>query len=253
MMEILVTNDDGWGSKGIITLVRLMTQLGHVTVVAPDDPQSGKGNAISVQQPLYLRRLVNDQWGEDPWQENVDVFTTNGTPSDCIKLALNILYEGDEKRIDLVASGINHGSNASINVIYSGTMGACFVAAEHGIPAIGFSVCEHGPDPDFQFFEPYIVSIARNLTQQPMPYGVCYNVNAPSGEIVDVRTTRQARGHWEREMEERLDEYGDKYYWLVGDFINHEPDAEDTDEWALANGCISIQPCTIDRTAYEQI
>lgn len=250
-MEILVTNDDGWGTKGIVTLVRLMTGLGHVTVVAPDDPQSGQGNAISVQQHLYLRPLVNERWGEEEWQQSVDVYTTNGTPSDCIKLALNILYEGDEKRIDLVASGINHGSNASINVIYSGTMGACFVAAEHGIPAIGFSLCEHGPAPDFHFFEPYIPTIARNLTQQPMPYGICYNVNAPSGEIVDVRTTRQARGHWEREMDERIDEYGDKYYWLVGDFVNHEPDAEDTDEWALAHGCISIQPCTIDRTAYN--
>ena len=252
-MEILVTNDDGWGSKGIVTLVRLMTQLGHVTVLAPEDPQSGKGNAISVQQHLYLRPLVNDRWGEKDWQRSVSVYTTNGTPSDCIKLALNVLFEGDDKRIDLVASGINHGSNAAVNVIYSGTMGACFVASEHGIPAIGFSLCEHGPEPDFSHFEPYIVEIARNLTQEPMPYGVCYNVNAPMGEIQGVRWARQAMGHWEREMEERIDEYGDKYYWLVGTFVNHEPDAEDTDEWALAHGYISIQPCTIDRTDHEQI
>ena len=252
-MEILVTNDDGWGSKGILTLARLMTQLGHVTVVAPEEPQSGMGNAISVQQYLYLRPLDNPKWGEKSWQKKVDVYTTNGTPSDCIKMALNILYEGDDSRCDLVASGINHGSNTSINVIYSGTMGACFVAAEHGIPAIGFSLCAHGEDLDFRNFEPYVVEIARNIIQKSVPYGICYNVNAPIGEIQDVRWTRQACGHWEREMEKCVDEYGAEFYHLVGEFVNHEPDAEDTDEWAVQHGCISIQPCTIDRTAYEQV
>lgn len=252
-MEILVTNDDGWGSKGIMTLVRQMATLGHVTVVAPDSPQSGMSNAISVQKPMYLRHWENPHWGEEEWQKRVDVYTTNGTPSDCVKLAMNLLFDGGEKRIDLVASGINHGPNSTINVIYSGTMGACFVAAEHGIPAIGYSLCDHSQDADFQHFEPYIAELTKHLLEEEIPYGVCYNINAPKGPIEGIRWTRQCMGHWEKEMEEHVDENGEKYYMLIGEYINHEPDAEDTDEWALQHGYVSIQPCTIDRTAYGQI
>lgn len=248
-----MTNDDGWGSKGILTLVRQMAMLGHVTVVAPDGPQSGMSNAISVQKPMYLRPWSASQWGEEEWQHRVDVYTTNGTPSDCIKLALNVLFDGDEKRIDLVASGVNHGPNSTINVIYSGTMGACFVAAEHGIPAIGFSLCDHKQDADFHWFEPYITEITKQLLSEQIPYGVCYNVNAPVGPIAGIRKTRQAQGHWERELEAHTDDNGERYYMLVGEYINHESDAEDTDEWALHHGLVSIQPCTIDRTAYGKV
>ncbi len=252
-MEIVVTNDDGWGSKGILTLTRLMTQLGHVTVVAPNRPQSGQSNAISVKCPIYLHPLPDPDWGKEAWQRNADVYTTNGTPSDCIKLALNILFQGREKGIDLVVSGINHGSNAAINTLYSGTLGACFVAAEHGIPAIGFSLCDDAPDADFRYFEEHIPTLTRRLCEQGMPYGVCYNVNAPVGAIQGVRTARQAMGHWEQEMAAATDERGEPCYRLVGEFVNHEPDAQDTDEWVLRHGYISIQPCTIDRTAYGQI
>lgn len=171
-MEILITNDDGWGAKGILTLVRILTQLGHVTVVAPDGPRSGMSNAISVQQPMYLRLLDDPNWGTEEWHKNATVYTTNGTPSDCVKLALDVLFEGDPTRINLLASGINHGSNAAINVIYSGTMGAVFVGAEHAIPSIGYSIDDHNPDADFSYFEPYILELTRHLIDEGIPYGV---------------------------------------------------------------------------------
>lgn len=239
-MEILITNDDGWQAKGIQTLVRVMQELGHVTVVAPDGSRSGQSNAITILHPLRLRKVVQT--------EHLDAYTTNGTPSDCIKLALNTVYK--DKKPDLLVSGINHGSNAAINVIYSGTMGAAFVAAENGIPAIGFSLCDHRPDADFSAFEPYILALTRRLTAQPMPYGTCFNINAPVGAIQGVRLTRQCKGHWEKELKEYTDPHGEPFYLLVGDFINHEPEAEDTDEWALAHGFISVTPNTIDMTDY---
>ena len=148
-MEILITNDDGWGAKGILTLVRILTQLGHVTVVAPDGPRSGMSNAITVQQPMYHRELNDPDWGSEEWHKIATIYTTNGTPCDCVKLALDVLFDGDPARINLLVSGINHGSNAAINVIYSGTMGAVFVGAEHGIPAIGYSIDDHSMDADF--------------------------------------------------------------------------------------------------------
>ena len=156
-MEILITNDDGWGAKGILTLVRILTQLGHVTVVAPDGPRSGMSNAITVTSPIYLHPLDNPEWGTEEWQKNATVYTTNGTPSDCVKLAIDVVFGGDSTKIDMLASGINHGSNAGINVIYSGTMGACFVGAEHGIPSMGFSIDDHHPDADFSHMERYLL------------------------------------------------------------------------------------------------
>lgn len=239
-MEILITNDDGWQAKGIRTLTSVMQQLGHVTVVAPDGSRSGQSNAITILQPIRLRKVADTH--------GFDAYTTNGTPSDCIKLALNTLFQ--ERKPDLVVSGINHGSNAAINVIYSGTMGATFVAAENGIPAIGFSLCDHHPDADFSAFEPYILPLTRHILTQSVPYGTCFNINAPTGTIQGVRLTRQCKGHWEKELQKYTDPHGEPFYMLVGEFINHEPDAEDTDEWALAHGYIAVTPNTIDMTDY---
>lgn len=246
-MNILITNDDGWGTQGICTLVKLMLPLGKVYVIAPEGPRSGAAACISVQKPMYLTRLDNPGEG----LEQAEVYVTNGTPADCIKLAINVLFDGDESKIDLVVSGINHGSNASINVIYSGTMGACMVAAEHGIPAIGYSYCDHQMDIDLTEAEKYIPEITRHLLDEPMPYGICYNVNFPVGAIEGVRWTRQCKAHWEKEMAPHVDDDGRTYYLLVGNFVNHEPDAEDTDEYALAHHCVSITPASIDTTAYE--
>ena len=244
-MNILITNDDGWGAKGIVTLVRLMQQLGQVTVIAPDGARSGQSNAISVDIPLYMHKA------EAPEGTDAEVYVTNGTPADCIKLAVNTVFK--DKFPDLVVSGINHGSNAAVNVIYSGTMGACFVAAEQGIPAIGFSICDHNPDADFSFMEPYILPLTQQLLQRHDAYGICYNINAPIGEIQGVRFTRQCRGNWEKEYLPHTDAEGNTYYLLTGNFRNHEPEAEDTDEWALAHGYIAITPDTIDLTAYDSL
>ena len=252
-MEILITNDDGWGAKGILTLVRILTQLGHVTVVAPDGPRSGMSNAITVNQPIYLRKLEDANWGTEEWHKNATIYTTNGTPSDCVKLAIDVLFNGDSSKIELLASGINHGSNAGINVIYSGTMGACFVGAEHGIPSIGYSIDDHNPDADFSHMERYILELTRHLIDQKMPYGVCYNINAPIGALEGVKWTRQCRGYWTKEMIESTDEQGNPCYRLGGEFVNIEPEADDTDHWAMNNHYLSVHPCTIDQTAYEEI
>lgn len=261
-MEILITNDDGWGAKGIMTLVRIMETFGHVTVVAPGTVQSGKSNAITFDH-LLLHEIERT--------DNHVVYTTNGTPSDCVKLAIHIIYKGQKP--DLLVSGINHGSNAAINVIYSGTMGAVFVGAENGIRSIGFSLDSYDPDADFSFMEPYIFQIVNDVLsgqcpsasnavfqhavrscspQDGRPTGLnsplCWNVNAPVGEIKGVRITRQCQGYWDEEVATIEDEEGGVYYKLGGQFCNSEPDAEDTDEWALHHGYIAITPSTIDTT-----
>lgn len=248
-MNILITNDDGWGTQGIRTLIRTMLPLGHVIVIAPDGPRSGYATGITVNRPMYLTRLDNPGEG----LEQAEVYVTNGTPADAIKLAINVLFDGDEKKIDLVVSGINHGSNASINVIYSGTMGACMVAAEHAIPAIGFSYNDHAMDIDLSYAEKYIPEITRHLMEEGMPYGVCYNVNFPIGPIEGIQWTRQCKGHWEKELEPHIDDEGRTFYTLIGTFINMEPDAEDTDEYAINHHRVSITPTSIDFTAYHML
>lgn len=245
-MEILITNDDGWGAKGLMTLLRVMETFGHVTVVAPGTAQSGKSNAIT-----FDHLLMNEIERTDKHT----VYMTNGTPSDCVKLAVHIVYQG--KKPDLLVSGINHGSNAAINVIYSGTMGAVFVGAENGIRSIGFSIDSYDPDEDFSHFEPYIYQIVKDVlatgyglpaTGSGQPYGLCWNVNAPVGEIKGIRLTRQCQGYWDEEVATLADEEGGTYYKLGGQFCNTEPDAEDTDEWAIHHGYIAITPSTIDTT-----
>ena len=248
-MNILIVNDDGWGAQGILTLTRLMLSIGRVIVVAPDSPRSGNASCITVQKPMYLTRVDNPGNG----LEKAEVYVTNGTPADCVKLAINALFDGDESKIGLLVSGINHGSNASINVIYSGTMGACLVAAEHGIPAIGFSYCDHQAELDLSEVEKYIPEITQHLLDEGMPYGVCYNVNFPVGTIEGIQWTRQCRGHWEKELAPAVDDQGRTYYTLVGNYVNQEPEAKDTDEYALAHHRISITPTSIDLTAYQML
>jgi 5'-nucleotidase len=239
---ILITNDDGADAKGIEVLTRLMCQLGDVVVVAPDGPRSAQSNALTVTHPIRFKKMEE--------KEHLVRYACTGTPTDCVKLALNEILE---RTPDLLVSGINHGSNAAINVIYSGTMGAVLEGCENGILSIGFSVCDHSYEADFSYFEPYILQITKQALQHGLPHAVCLNVNAPKGEIAGAKVARQCDGCWTKEFAKCTDPHGKAYYWLTGNFENHEPEAKDTDEWALENGFISIVPTKIDLTAYQAI
>ena len=239
---ILITNDDGHDARGIEVLTRLMTQIGDVIVVAPDGPRSAQSNALTVTHPVRFKKLEE--------REGLIRYSCTGTPTDCVKLALNEIVE---RKPDLVVAGINHGSNAAINVIYSGTMGAVLEGCENGILSIGFSICNHSLDADFTNLEPYVLQITREALKNGLPHATCLNVNAPVGEIAGVKVARQCDGRWVKEYAKRMDPHGRAYYWLTGNFESHEPESEDTDEWALDHGYISIVPTKIDLTAHETI
>jgi 5'-nucleotidase len=239
---ILITNDDGINAKGIKVLTDLMLSVGSVVVVAPDAVQSGMSNAITSTIPLRYELL----------EKNADFqrFSCTGTPTDCVKLAAHAILD---RKPDLLVSGINHGSNAAINVIYSGTMGAVFEGCENHIPSIGFSLDNYEKNADFEQFKPYILKITKMVLENGLPERVCLNVNAPKGVIKGVKIARQTRGYWTDEFENRTDPHGRDYFWMTGYFKNEEPQATDTDEFALREGYISIVPATIDLTAYGLI
>lgn len=237
---ILITNDDGADAKGIEVLTRLMCEIGDVVVMAPDGARSAQSNALTVTQPIRFKKI----------EETVGLvrYSCTGTPTDCVKLALNEIVD---RKPDLLVSGINHGSNAAINVIYSGTMGAVLEGCENGILSIGFSLCNHSLDADFTIFESYITQITKLALQNGLPHGTCLNVNAPMGAIAGIRVSRQCDGKWTKEFAKRTDPQGRAYFWLTGHFENHEPHAAETDEWALSQGYVSVVPTKIDMTAYQ--
>ena len=237
---ILITNDDGHDARGIQVLTQLMMELGDVVVVAPDGARSAQSNALTVTHPIRFKKLEQ--------KEGLLRYSCTGTPTDCVKLALNEIVE---RRPDLIVAGINHGSNSAINVIYSGTMGAVLEGCENGILSIGFSVCNHSSEADFSVFESYVLQITRAALLNGLPHATCLNVNAPVGPIKGIRVARQCDGRWTKEYAKRTDPRGGSYFWLTGNFENHEPEAEDTDEWALDHGFISIVPTKIDLTAFE--
>ena len=242
---ILVVNDDGVTAPGIRTLIRLMKTLGEVVVVAPDSPQSGKGHAITLDSMLQAERVYIDEG------EQVE-YACSGTPVDCVKLALNKLVP---RKPDLCVSGINHGSNASINVLYSGTMAAALEGAIEGIPSIGFSLLDYAQDADFSQCEDYVLKIAEQVLANPIPKGACLNVNIPKVKkdaIKGIRVCRQAHGNWNEEFDERINPLGKTYYWLTGNYVNNDPKT-DTDIWALDNNYISVVPVMFDLTSHDTI
>lgn len=242
---ILVANDDGITSSGIRKLVELMSTLGEVVVVAPDSPQSGMGHAITVGDTL---RLVKTDIFDD-----IVAYKCSGTPADCIKLAKHEVLKG--RKVDLVVSGINHGSNTSISVLYSGTMSAAIEGAIEGGPAIGFSLCDFDWHADFSHVDEYILKIASETLKNGIPRGIALNVNIPPKQkqsIRGIKVCRQANARWEEEFDKRLDPHGRNYYWMVGNFINHDK-GEDNDEWAIANNYVSIVPCQFDLTGHHAI
>jgi len=243
--KILVTNDDGITSKGIRKLVKLMEPLGDVFVIAPNSPQSGMGHAITVGEPLRL--------DESEIFPDFPAFECSGTPADCVKLAKHqIITDGP---IDLVVSGINHGSNTSVSVLYSGTMSAAIEGALEGIPSIGYSLCDYDPAADMSHLDEYVVKIAENVLKNGLSKGVALNVNIPpkqNEKVRGIRICRQANATWQEVFDERRDPYGRQYYWLTGNFINHDK-SEDNDEWAIANNYVSVVPCQYDMTAHFAI
>lgn len=243
---ILVTNDDGYASKGLAAAVEVARNFGRVVVVAPETMQSGMSQAITIYNPLYLRRVREEQ--------DVEVYAFTGTPVDCIKMAFDYLLR--DQRVDLVISGINHGSNSAVNVLYSGTMGAAIEGSFYGCPAVGLSLDDHAGDADFEASVLWGKRIVDDILFAKVELPLCLNVNVPAGrpeEIRGLRLCRQNRGFWREEFFRHEDPRGREYFWLTGEFVNGEPDAEDTDEWALANRYVSVVPVQTDMTDYRQL
>ncbi|MEN1784238.1 MAG: 5'/3'-nucleotidase SurE [Bacteroidota bacterium] len=244
---ILVTNDDGITAPGLRTLITLMRDLAEVVVVAPDRPQSGMGHAITVDDTLYAAKVTIDQKNGAPQE-----YSCSGTPADCVKLAFRELLD---RKPDLVVSGINHGSNSAINVIYSGTMSAAIEAGIEGVPAIGFSLCDYSWNANFKGTHQVIQQITAEALTNGMPQGTVLNVNIPKtdGEAPKgIRVCRQARSNWKEEFDKRISPNGKEYYWLTGAFELLD-DGTDTDIHALNKGFVSIVPTQFDLTAHHAI
>lgn len=242
---ILVTNDDGIVAPGIRALVEVAAELGEVVVVAPDSPQSGKGHAITIHDPLRLKK-VKVFSGIEAWE-------CSGTPVDCVKLAKHVVLK--DRQIDLCVSGINHGSNASINILYSGTMSAAMEAALESIRSIGFSLLDFSFDADFEPSKPWVRRAMQFMLDRPFHHGQLLNVNIPklpAESIKGLRLCRQADARWVEKFVEGRDPSGHPYYWLTGDFVNSDH-GEDTDVWALENGYVSVVPSMHDLTNYAAL
>lgn len=239
---ILISNDDGYLAKGINELVNFLRHMADIIVAAPDGPRSGMACAITSQLPVTISLISQ--------AEGVTIYKCSGTPTDCIKLALETVTP---RTPDLVIGGINHGDNSAVNVHYSGTMGVVLEGCMKSIPSIGFSVCDHDPDLDFSPTCPYIRHIVAQVLEKGIPTGTCLNVNFPQhAPYKGVKVCRQTIGRWENEWVSIPHPRGggSNLYWLTGNFTNHEPEATDTDKWALDNGYVSITPTQIDMTAY---
>jgi 5'-nucleotidase len=242
---ILVTNDDGIYAGGMEALISVARKFGDVVAISSREPMSGMSHAITIKIPLRVK-LVSEEPG-------LTRYMTNGTPVDGVKLVFNNL---SERKPDLLLSGINHGSNSSSSVLYSGTMAAAMEGAINHIPSIGFSLLDYSPDADFSASLRYVEEVSRHVLENSLPDGICLNVNIPalpSEKIKGIRICNQANGYWKEEFEKRTDPTGSEYYWLTGFFHNREPENGDsgTDEWALKNGYVSLVPISTDLTAYE--
>lgn len=243
---ILISNDDSITSKGINHLVEIAKKIGEVVVVAPHSPQSAKAHAITIAEPL--RMYKSKVFGDD-----VVAYSCTGTPVDCIKLAKSHLLKG--RKPDIVLSGINHGSNASISVIYSGTMGAALEGAVDNIPSVGFSVCDYDHECELKHTTKWIEKVIKDILKNGMTDYTGYNVNFPAyetGEIKGLKVCRQNKGAWDEQFHERTDPYNGNYFWMAGDYKSRE-DATDTDVYALANNYVSLVPCHIDLTNYDAL
>lgn len=242
---ILLTNDDGLYAAGLKTLLEVMEEFGKVVLISTMESRSGMSQALTVKTPLRVKLLEET--------EKHRFYACSGTPTDSVKLAVNQLLE---RKPDWVVSGINHGANASVSVLYSGTMAAALEGCLYGISSVGFSLNNFSSKADFSVCKEYIRIVMKKISSLPLPMGICLNVNIPASvkeEIKGIKICRQAKGNWKEEFEKRKDPMGKTYYWLTGLFINQEPNAIDTDEWAIANNYVSVVPVTVDMTAHNYI
>lgn len=242
---IFVTNDDGYYAAGINSIIEVLKKYGDIIAVAPEKSESGMSHAITTKQPVRIKKVYSEK--------GVEIYKCSGTPVDCVKLAMHqVLY----RKPDFLVSGINHGSNSAISVIYSGTMGAAIEGCLYGIPSIGFSLLNHSSEANFETSKRCADIIFQKIIKTGLPSNTCLNVNIPDipfNEIKGTKVCRQTQGVWKEDFEKRIDPYGKEYFWLVGNFINHEIDNAETDEWALKNNYVSIVPITTDYTAYSAI
>ncbi|MCC8147223.1 MAG: 5'/3'-nucleotidase SurE [Bacteroidales bacterium] len=238
---ILITNDDGVNAKGINELISALQDIGELLVIAPDCARSGMSSAITASVPLRIQKLHE--------KKDLTIYSCSGTPVDCVKLGVN---EISCRKPDLVVSGINHGSNAAVSVIYSGTLGATIEGCIFGIPSMGISLTDHSPDADFSQAVKYGRMVAAKTLKEGLPPGICLNLNVPNiPDVQGLKVSKQTKGYWKKEFEVGKDPSGKTVYWLTGEFHNEEPENKDTDEWALDHGYASLVPVQIDMTAYH--
>jgi len=240
--KILITNDDGIHSKGLAELIDVARELGDVLVVAPHMARSGMSMAITVDLPIRIKKFESNDVFES--------YSCTGTPVDCIKIAFDKLLDKDP---DLIISGINHGSNSSVSVHYSGTMGAIIEGCIHDVPSIGFSLCDYHPDADFLPMKNHIRQIISETLKNGLPKGTCLNVNSPKGIPKGIKVCRQGHGRWVEEFDKRKDPHNQDYYWITGYYMNLDNGSIDTDNHAIAEGFISIVPILVDLTNHNVI
>ncbi len=241
---IFITNDDGVGARGLARAVEVAQKFGRVVVIAPERSHSGGSHSITMYNPIYLRTVHKEA--------DLEIYACSGTPVDCVKMAFDHLLS--DRLPDLTVSGINHGSNSAISVLYSGTMGAAIEASFYGSPAVGFSLTDHSPDADFAAAAGVVETVIDKLLNQKVDLPLCLNVNIPKGgDVKGIRVCRQNEGYWRESFVCRHDPRGRDYYWLTGDFYNTEPNATDTDEAALREGYASVVPIQVDMTDHRQV
>ena len=238
---LLLTNDDGISASGLANLIEAVRPLGEIVVVAPDGPRSGMSSAITAFNPVRAFLVKKE--------EGLTVYSCTGTPVDCVKLGMNKLLD---RKPDVLLSGINHGSNSGVAVIYSGTLGAAYEGCIYGVPSIGVSLTDHSLVADFSQAGKYGRQIAESVLANGLPEGVCLNLNVPNvPNVKGMKVCSQTKGHWIKEFMDMKDPHGRTIYWLTGEFYNQEPDNRLNDEWALAQGYAALVPLRIDMTDYS--
>lgn len=246
-LEFLVTNDDSYLSKGIRTVAEVLSAYGNVTVVAPKEVQSGMSAALTLTRPL---RLKKESSSKTEYNTNINVYSFTGTPADCVKIAINEFFL--DKKPNLLVSGINHGSNASVASVYSGTLGAAAEGTIYGVPSVGLSIDTHNPDADFSGVVNCLPQILENVLTTPPAAGVYLNINFPSGSIKGIKFAKQGNGMWIKEFDKRVDPHGNPYYWMTGHFLDTE-DNPIGDHKLLADGYVTIVPHNVDSTNYNEM